>query len=124
MEYTSDSDVSEGTRDLVRQGLASVKRKRVVVALQSERLPESFSVSNTDTSQIRHPLCQDGLIGVASTHGLNSTEREIVNEQNYNTMMGCSATGLIGQRVVAYICRSLKSDDVILCFFLILSVMT
>jgi len=32
--------------------------------------------------------------------------------------------GWIGQRVVAYICRSLKSYDVILCFFLILSVKT
>jgi len=28
-EYTSDSDVSDGTRDLVRQGLASVKRKKI-----------------------------------------------------------------------------------------------
>jgi len=39
-------------------------------------------------------------------------------------MMLCLATGVIGQRVVANICRSLKSDDVILCFFLILSVKT
>jgi len=88
MEYTSDSDVSDGTCDFVRQGLASVKRKRVTVALQPERPPERLSVSNMDTSHIRHPLYQDGLIGVASTHGLNSVVREIVNEQNYNINIG------------------------------------
>jgi len=67
MKYTSDSDVSDGTRDLVRQGLASVKRKRVVVALQPEHPSERLSVSNMDTSHILHPLYQDGLIGAAST---------------------------------------------------------
>jgi len=60
MEYTSDSDVNEDTRDLVRQGLASVKRKRVIVALQPERLRERLSVHNMDTSSIRYPLSQDG----------------------------------------------------------------
>jgi len=43
MEYTSYSDVNEGTCDLVRQGLASVKRKRVVGVLQPERLHERLS---------------------------------------------------------------------------------
>jgi len=52
METTSDSDISEGTQDLVRQGLASVRRKRIRVALQLERLPERFSVHNMDTSRI------------------------------------------------------------------------
>jgi len=91
-EYTSDSDVSDGTRDLVRQGLASVKRKRVTELLQSERPPERPSVSNMDISHIRHPLYQNGLIGVASTHGLNSVVRKIVNEQSYNNVYGCMYT--------------------------------
>jgi len=84
MEYTSDSDVSDDTRELVRQRLATVKRKRVTVALQPERLRDRLSVPNMDTSHIRHPLCQDGLIGAASIHDLNSAEREIANGQNYN----------------------------------------
>jgi len=60
MDYTSDSDVSEDTRDLVRQGLASVKRKRVTIASYPERAHERLSVVNMDTSNIRHPLCQEG----------------------------------------------------------------
>jgi len=75
MEYTSDSDVSKDTRDLVWQGLASVKRKRVTVALQPEHPHERISVSNMDTSHIRHPLCQDGLIVATSIHGPNPAER-------------------------------------------------
>jgi len=86
MEYTSDSDVSDDTRELVRQGLATVKRKRVTIALQPERLRERLSVSNMDTSHIRHPLCQDGLIGANSIHGLNPADREIANGQNHNTV--------------------------------------
>jgi len=39
MEYTSDSDVSEDTQELVRQGLASVKRKRMTTSLRLERPP-------------------------------------------------------------------------------------
>jgi len=57
METTSDSDVSEGTQDLVRLGLASVRRKRVAVAFQRDRFPERLSVPNMDTSRI---LMKDG----------------------------------------------------------------
>jgi len=38
MDYTSDSDISEITRDQVSQGLASVKRKRFNTASQVERI--------------------------------------------------------------------------------------
>jgi len=86
MEYTSDSDVSEDTRDLVRQGLASVKRKRVTIALQPERLRERLSVPNMAISSIRHPLWQDGSIGAISTHGLNPADREFINGQNHNNV--------------------------------------
>jgi len=91
-EYTSDADLSDGTRDLVRQGLASVKRKRVVEPSQIERPPERLSGSNMDISHIRHPLCQNGLVGVVSTHGLNSVVREIGNDQNYNTINSLHST--------------------------------
>jgi len=84
METTSDSDISEGTQDLVRQGLASVWRKRIGVALQLERLPERLSVPNMDTSRIRRPLYQEGLISIALTYGLSMAERESSEAQNHN----------------------------------------
>jgi len=71
MEYTSDSDVSDGTQELVRQGFASVRRKWANTALQPDRIYESFPVPNMDNYNIRHPLCQDGINDAASTHGLN-----------------------------------------------------
>jgi len=83
-EYTSDSDISEDTRELVRQGLATVKRKRKTVAFRTERLRERPSVPAMDTSQIRHPSRNEGATGAISTHGLNLNEREIVYGQNHN----------------------------------------
>jgi len=84
LEYTSDSDVSDDTRDLLQRGLATVKRKRMTVAFQSERLRERPLVPNMDISHIRHPSNQDGLNGATSTHGLNPVGRELYNGQNYN----------------------------------------
>jgi len=83
-EYTSDSDISEDTRELVRQGLATVKRKRKTVAFRTERLRERPSVPDMDTSQIRHPSRHEGATSAISTHGLNLNEREIVYGQNHN----------------------------------------
>jgi len=86
-ETTSDSDVSEYTQDLIRQGLASVRRKRIRVALELERPTERLSVPNMDTSRIRRPLDQDGLVSVALTHGLSPAERESVEMQNHNNKL-------------------------------------
>jgi len=86
LEYTSDSDVSDDTRDLVQRGLATVKRKRMTVAFQSERLRERPLVPNMDISHIRYPSNQDGLNGATSTHGLNPVGRELYNGQNYNSI--------------------------------------
>jgi len=104
MEYTNDSDVIDDTRDLAQQGLATVKRKRLTAALQTERLRERLSVPNMDISHILHPLCLDGLIGATSIHGLNSVEREIANGQNYN-----SGTTEVGPEVVA-VPRSVRAE--------------
>jgi len=83
-ETTSDSDVSEYTQDLIRQGLASVRRKRIRISVELERPTECLSVPNMDTSRIRLPLDQDGLVSVALTHGLSSAGRESVEMQNHN----------------------------------------
>jgi len=84
MDFTSDSDVSEGTRDLVRQGLASVKRRRTMTMSQRERPRERTSVIDMDPSQIRHPLRDERVNGASSTRGLNLIEGEIVQDQNHN----------------------------------------
>jgi len=84
MDYTSDSDVSEDTRELVRQGLASVKRKRVAITSQPERPRERTLVPNMDPSQIRHPLRDEEVIGASLTQGLNLIEVKIVQDQNHN----------------------------------------
>jgi len=84
MDYTSDSDVSEDTQELVRQGLASVRRKRMITSLRPDRSHERQTVSNMDASSIRHPLYQEGLNGVSSTHGFDIASREIAIERNHN----------------------------------------
>jgi len=81
MDYTSDSDISENTRDLVSQGLVSAKRKRFNTASQiRERVP----VPNMDTSSVRSPLRREAVIGDTSIHGLILPDRESVNGQNRN----------------------------------------
>jgi len=84
MEYTSDSDISEDTQELVRQGLASVKRKRMITQSPPKLLSERLLVSNMDTSNIWHPLCQEGPNGVTSTHGFNIASTEMAIERNHN----------------------------------------
>jgi len=86
MDYTSDSDVSDDTRDLVMQGLASVRRKRTTTALQSDRVYERFPVPNMDNYNIRHPLYQEGINGASSTHGLNMVAKESGIGQNRNSI--------------------------------------
>jgi len=87
MEYTSDSDLSEDTRDLVIQGFASVKRKQRIVAAQSDRVREGFLDSNMDIPSVRHLSWRGALNGDTLTHGLGTTGIETVTSQNYNNMI-------------------------------------
>jgi len=87
MDYTSDSDISEDTKDLVSQGLASVKRKRLITASYTGRIRERISVPNMDTSNVRSPLWREAATGDTSIHGLVSTDRKIVNGQIHNIYM-------------------------------------
>jgi len=88
MEYTSDSDLSEDTQDLVIQGFASVKRKQRIVTAQSDGVRERFPDSNMDISSVRHPSWRGVSIGDTSTHGLATTGIETVISQNHNTVLG------------------------------------
>jgi len=96
MDYTSDSDISEDTRNLVSQGLAGVKRMRLSTASQTGRIRERLSIPNMDTSNVRSPFWREATIGDTLTHGLVSTEGEISNGQNYNI-----GTAEVGSEVVA-----------------------
>jgi len=96
MDYTSDSDVSDGTKELVRQGLASVRRKRTSTASRPDRVYGRFPVPDTDNYNIGHPLCPDGINGAASIHGLYIVAKKIVNGQNRNT-----GSAEVGSEVVA-----------------------
>jgi len=84
MDYTSDSDISEDTRELVNQGLASVRRKRFNTASQEERIRERGLIPNMDTSNVRSHMRREAVNGETSTHGLIPTDREIVSGQNRN----------------------------------------
>jgi len=85
MDYTSDSDLSDDTRELVNQGLASVKRKRRVNITQTAGGYDRFSDSIMDTSNVRHPSRREASIGDTSTHGLLTAGAEIAISQNHNS---------------------------------------
>jgi len=74
IDYTSDSDISEDTKDLVSQGLASFKRRRLITASYPGRIRERVSVSNMDTSNVRSPMWREAATGDTSIHGLVSTD--------------------------------------------------
>jgi len=84
-DYTSDSDVSEDTRELVQQGLASVKRKRIGTTPRVDRSREQVSVHNMDISSVRSHSRREAVNGDTSTHGNLTSDREIFNAQNHNT---------------------------------------
>jgi len=84
MEYTSDSDLSDDTRELVSRGLASVRRKRRMPTTQSDDVHERFLVSNMDTSSVRHPSRRGVSFGDTSIHGLAVADVETANSQNHN----------------------------------------
>jgi len=84
MEYTSDSDLSEDTCELVRRGLATVRRKRRIPTTQFDSVQERFLVSNMDTSNVRHPSRRGVSFGDTSIHGLAVADGETAINQNHN----------------------------------------
>jgi len=84
MDYTSDSDLSDDTRELVNQGLASVKRKRRINIIKTAGVQDRFSDSIMDTSNVRHPSRREASIGDTLTHGILTAGAEIAISQNHN----------------------------------------
>jgi len=84
-EYTSDSDVSDDTRDLVNQGLASARRKRAKLSARTESISHRRLVPNTDIPSVRHQMLLENSIDAALTRDLNQSGRRIDTSQNHNT---------------------------------------
>jgi len=84
-DYTSDSDVSEDTRERVNLGLASAMRKRANLSVRPDTLPQRRLVLNTDISSVRHQMLTENSIDAASTRDLNQSGRIIDISQNHNT---------------------------------------
>jgi len=86
-DYTSDSDVSEDTRELIDQGLASVRRKRVKLSARPESISHRRLVPNTDIPSVRHQILLENSIDAASTRDLNQSGRRIDASQNHNNVI-------------------------------------
>jgi len=84
MEYQYDSDISEDTRDLISQGLATDTRKyrmRPEVGNSERDIP---LLRDMNASHVRLPLSQIVSMEKPSARGLSTLcERNVVG-QNYN----------------------------------------
>jgi len=87
-DYTSDSDISEDTRELVKQGLASVRRKRRRATARIGRSGEQDSVHNMDIPSVRYHLRREAANVDTSTHDNVTSDRERSNAQNHNILRG------------------------------------
>jgi len=83
-DYTSDSDVSEDTRELINQGLASVRHKRAKLSARPDSISQRRLVPNTDISSVRHQRLPGNSIDAALTRDLNQSGRIIDTSQNHN----------------------------------------
>jgi len=84
-DYTSDSDVSDDTRELVNQGLASARCKREKVTARSDPSAQRRLVPNTDISSVRHQMLTENSIDAALTRDLKQSGRIIDTSQNHNS---------------------------------------
>jgi len=87
MDYTSDSDDSDDTRELIEQGLASARRRRVTITPQSDNVRDRASVHDMDISSVRHPSSRDASNGDAPIHSLTPTCRGPVGGQVHNSLI-------------------------------------
>jgi len=85
MDSPYDSDVSDGMRDLIRQGFA-IKQGRKRLGPEIGHLGEVHTQSHdTDVSRVQRPLTLTVSSGVASTHGLTSVAYESATARGRNS---------------------------------------
>jgi len=84
MDSESESDLSEGMRNLVECGYA-VKRGKEHLAPEFKYVGEPrVPVRDSDVPSVQRPLTRPVLADVASTHGLAPLTRETVTGGNRN----------------------------------------
>jgi len=87
MEYQYDSDISEDTRDLISQGLATDIRKYNMRPEIGSSERDLALHRNMNASHVRLPLSQIVPMEEPSARGLNTLcERNVVG-QNHNSYM-------------------------------------
>jgi len=85
MDSLSDSDLSEGMRELIGRGFAiSRGRERVIPEARQSGEPRA-QVRDLDVSHVQRPLTLSVSAGVASTHGLTPATLETVTAAGRNT---------------------------------------
>jgi len=84
MDSLSDSDLSEGMKELIRQGFA-IKRggDREIPELSQLREPRA-QFRDLDASHVQRPLALSASAGAASTHGLTTVTLETVTAPGRN----------------------------------------
>jgi len=87
MDSLCDSDISEGTRDLVRRGLASDRKRRNSRAEFGIDVPIVAPSRDMNAINVRLPPALVVQVEEPSARGLSLTGLENVRGQNYNIYM-------------------------------------
>jgi len=90
MEYQYDSDISEDTRDLISQGLATDTRKYNMRPELGSSERDSALNRNMNASYVRLPLSHIVPVEEPSARGLNMACGESVKGQKYNSSVPVS----------------------------------
>jgi len=86
MDSLSDSDLSEGMRELIGQGFA-IKRGREQENPELSQLREPRAqFRDSEVSHVQRPLALSVSAGIASTHGLTTATLESVPAGDRNSV--------------------------------------
>jgi len=84
MDSPSDSDLSEGMRELIGQGFAIRRGKERVIPESRQSGEPRAQVRDLDVSHVQRPLTLNVSAGVASTHDLTPATTDTVTAAGRN----------------------------------------
>jgi len=93
MNSQSDSDLSEGMRNLIECGYAVKRGKEHLVTEPRYSGEPRVLVRDSDVPNVQRPLTLNMSAGVASTHGLTSMARDTATVANRNNIIIMITTG-------------------------------
>jgi len=121
MDSSYDSDISEGTHDLVRRGLASDRKRR---SSRADLDTEGQSLApnrDMNTMYVRLPPTLVVQAEEPSARGLNLTGLESVKGQNYNTYTATHSSNAVHCQIISKAVPILalpqRSDNSYFCRF-------